>query len=314
MEGEDMKTLSKKGFDQSVNTIMQNGRALERAIVNLSFFNGSPDEVVKALAEYQNEDGGFGGAIELDFTLPLSSPMATSVGLRTISDHCRPVLPVDMIRKAFEYLKATFNESEQRWFSVPQQVNDFPHAPWWHFRADINMTVIDYSWGNPTAELIGYLLEFRDMAQGLDGDGLNRLALEKLEAKEAFQSEHEIYCYIPLYERQVDQSLKARYEKKIKEAVQQLMCKDPDKWFSEYLPKPLDFVKDSGSERFGISEDLLKGHLDGIIDSLEQKGEISPTWEWGQYEDSWKESKKRWKAELTKRALLQLQSFGRIES
>ena len=312
MEGDVMNNLSEKAFKQSIQTIMQNGRELEKAIINLRFFDGTAESVIKALEEHQNDDGGFGGGIELDFTLPLSSPMATSVGLRIISNYCQKALPTDMIKKAIQYLKSTFNEKEKRWFAVPPQVNDFPHAPWWHFRDDINMTVIDYSWGNPTAELIAYLLEFKQFVEDLDVEGLNRLALEKLESKTAFQSEHEIYCYIPLYERQVEQSLKERYEKKIKEAVEQLLCKDPDKWFNEYLPKPLDFVKGKDSNHFGISETLLNKNLDMVIASLEQKGEIVPTWEWGQYEDSWKEAKKKWTAELTHRVLLQLKSFDRI--
>lgn len=312
MEGVKMKTLSKKAFEKSIETIKKNGRELEKEIINLCFFNGTTDSVIKALKEQQNEDGGFGGGIELDFTLPLSSPMATSVGLRMISQYCQKDLPTDMIKKAFQYLKSNFNQKEKRWFAVPPQVNDFPHAPWWHFRDDINMTVIDYSWGNPTAELIAYLLEFSEFVEDLDVDALNLLALEKLESKKEFQSEHEIYCYIPLYERQAEQSLKERYEKKIKEAVEQLLCKKPDKWFSEYLPKPLDFVKGKDSNYFGISTSLLNKNLDMVIESLEEKGEITPTWEWGQYENSWKEAKKKWAAELTKRALLQLKSFERI--
>lgn len=312
MEGDEMKTLSKAAFKQSINTIMKNGRELEKAIINFRFFDGTANSVIKALEDYQNSDGGFGGGIELDFTLPLSSPMATSVGLRIISKYCQDNLPVDMIKKAFQYLKATFNEKENRWYAVPPTVNDYPHAPWWDFREDINMTVIDYSWGNPTAEIIAYLLEFSQFVDDLDVQALNLLAVEKMEEKDTFQSEHEIYCYIPLYERQRDKHLKQRLEQKIKEAVGQLLCKDPDKWFSEYLPKPLDFINSKDSNYFGISEELLSKNLDMVIASLEEKGEITPTWEWGQYEDFWKEAKKKWTAELTKRALFQLKAFDRI--
>jgi len=312
MVGDLVKKLSASAFQKSVQTIKQYGRDLERELIRLYFFGGHSSGVIKALEAYQNEGGGFGGAIELDFTLPLSSPMATSVGLRMISYHCKDNLPVDMIKKAVAYLKSTFNEKGRRWYAVPRTVNDYPHAPWWHFRDEINMTYIDYSWGNPTAEIVGYLLEYRDLVDGLDVDALNLLALEKLEAKMEFQSEHEIYCYIPLYERQTDIKLKKRYEAKIKEAVEQLLCTDPDRWFSEYLPKPLDFIKTKDSNYFGISEQLLNQNLDMVIESLEEKGEITPTWEWGQYEGFWKEAKKKWTADLTAKALLQLKSFERI--
>ena len=311
-EGDRVKTLSAEAFQKAVETIKQYGRDLERELIKLNLFDGNSSGILKAVKEHQNEDGGFGGGIELDFTLPLSSPMATSVGLRMISYHCKDNLPVDMIKKAVAYLKSTFNEKESRWYAVPPTVNDYPHAPWWHFRDEINMTYIDYSWGNPTAEIIAYLLEFSQYVDGLDVEGLNRLAVEKLEEKEAFQSEHEIYCYIPLYEKQKDEDLKRRLEQKIKEAVGQLLCTDPDKWFSEYLPKPLDFIKSKDSNYFGISEALINKNLDMVIESLEEKGKITPTWEWGQYEDFWKEAKKKWTAELTAKFLLQLKAFERI--
>src|SRR6056297_2965562 len=312
MVGDLVKKLSASAFQKSVKTVKQNGRDLERELIRRYFFDNKSSGVIKALEAYQNPDGGFGGGIELDFTLPLSSPMATSVGLRMISYHCKDNLPVDMIKKVVAYLKSTFTEKESRWYAVPPAVNDYPHAPWWHFRDEINMTYIDYSWGNPTAEIIAYLLDFSQYVDGLDVEGLNRLAVEKLEEKEEFQSEHEIYCYIPLYEKQKDKDLKLRLEQKIKEAVGQLLCTDPNRWFNEYLPKPLDFIKSKDSNYFGISKALINQNLDMIIESLEEKGEITPTWEWGQYEDFWKEAKKKWTAELTASVLLQLKAFERI--
>jgi len=307
-----MNKLSVSSFNRSVETILQLGSDLEKALIHLTFFDGLISDVIEALKAYQNPDGGFGKGIEPDFTLPHSSAMATSVGLSTISNYCKDDLPFHMIEGAVRYLKKTFNTQQQRWFAVPAEVNDYPHAPWWHFNEDSRMTVIDYSWGNPTAEIIGYLLDFQDYVSDWDIESLNRLAVETIERTDKFQSEHEIFCYIRLFERQRDDGLKARLEKKITQAVGQLLCRDPSKWYTEYLPKPLDFVQGQDANRFGIDDSLVEQNLQMLITVLDEKECIHPTWQWGQYPQNWQEAKQKWTAILTAKALLQLRAFNQI--
>ena len=308
-----MIKLSSNAFEKAIETVRQTGRDLEKALIALYFFDGSASDVSNALKGFQNPDGGFGRGIEPDYALELSSPLATSVGLGAISRHCQDDVPSQMIEKAVRYLKKTFNTQQQRWYAVPAEVNDSPHAPWWHFNTDTRMSVIDYSWGNPTAEIIGYLLDFQAHVNEWDIDSLNRLAVENMERMDTFQSEHELFCYIRLYERQPDAGLKGRLEKKITQAVGQLLCQDPSKWFLEYLPKPLDFVESHDANRFGIDEGLLEQNLQMLIAILEEKGKISPTWQWGQYPDSWQEAEKKWTGVLTVKALLQLKAFDKID-
>ena len=61
------------------------------------------------------------------------------------------------------------------------------------------MTIIDEHWGNPTAELIGYLHKYREHVTGINPDRILNYAINNLDAREAFVSFHEISCYIRLY-------------------------------------------------------------------------------------------------------------------
>ncbi len=157
-----MKRLPRTDFLFAEKFINTEARQLEKALYRHYFAEDEENGLVEAIGAYQNDDGGFGRGIEPDFRLAVSSPMATSVGLRylMLADENETVRY--MISRAVRYLEQTFDHGRKGWFSVSKEVNDVPHAPWWTFRDEEGMTVIDYSWGNPTAELIGYLYKYRE--------------------------------------------------------------------------------------------------------------------------------------------------------
>ena len=47
----------------------------------------------------------------------------------------------DLTLKAVKYLEHTFIKDRPGWITVPEKVNDYPHAPWWQWTND--QTVID---------------------------------------------------------------------------------------------------------------------------------------------------------------------------
>lgn len=59
------------------NFIYQNARPLDLARWQYLFENGSKERVLEFLEVYQNEDGGFGHALEADCWNPQSSPVQT---------------------------------------------------------------------------------------------------------------------------------------------------------------------------------------------------------------------------------------------
>ena len=307
-----MKKLSRDSFNQAIETIEEKIRPLERKIF-FNYFEGRYDkELLNELSKFQNDDGGFGKGIEKDFKLELSSPMATSFAFQTLIqlDHLEEA--EEIIKAGIKYFEDTYCLERKGWFAVPKEVNDYPHAPWWHFNEDEGMTVIDYSWGNPSAEIIGYLYKYQEYLTELDPEELVRYAINYWNDKTVFQSEHETYCVIRLYNI-LPERYRVELEDQIEEAVKQLLNKDPKEWRIDYVPKPLDFVSEPANNKFGISQKMIDENLEMYVDLLEEENQIEPTWEWGQYEETWKKARKHWLGWLTVRALITLDKFDRIE-
>ncbi len=307
-----MNILSKAEFGLVRDEFMKRARNLEKEIFIHCFEKENEQSILAALEEFQNEDGGFGHGIESDFTIPLSNPMHTSVALTIMSEHVSSGAAEEMTKKTINYLEDVFDYEKQRWFTVSKEVNDYPHAPWWNFDEEQGMTVIDNSWGNPTADLIGHLLERKAYVKKIDIEALNEIAIQKLEAKDEFKAEHEVYCYVELLKKQNDPEKAKRIEKKVTQACDTLICRDVSQW-TTYVPRPLDFINDSKLPHFGISQELIDIHLDYYIELLKKDHFIDTNWQWGVYPEAWEIAKKEWQGVLTLNTLLLIRGFGRIE-
>ncbi|WP_425448800.1 hypothetical protein [Dethiothermospora halolimnae] len=138
--------------------------------------------------------------------------MATSMGIRLLSEIDSLEEAKEMIVSAIGYLESSFNSNRNGWYAVPKEVNDFPHAPRWHYDEDNEMTIIDKSWGNPSAEILAYLYMYKENVKKLDVDKLIEYAINYIENKQVFNSAFELYCYIKLYK-----VLSERLQKEIRE-------------------------------------------------------------------------------------------------
>jgi len=305
-----MKKLTKTLSNQLNSYMNTEARPLEKSIFNYYFNDSSSDDILDSLEAFQNSDGGFGQGIEPDFKLIHSSPMATSIGLRHLSIIDNNDRAQKMIARAVEYLETAFDRHRKGWYSVPSNVNKYPHAPWWEFRDDICMTVIDYSWGNPTAELIGYLYTYKEYLNNLDIYSLIKYAITTLNERTEFKSEHEIYSYIRLYNA-LDKEFSNQIEDVLKLAVSQLVNTSESEWI-DYVPTPLKFIEMDSKNFFGIEPEFIDQNLDYLIDRLEENGKILPSWQWDKYLVEWEISKTEWKGVLTLGALLSLSKFNRI--
>ena len=297
-----MKTITKNQIIKAGEYIKKNCRPLEKARFGYLFEgNNIPGAIVEELKKFQNPDGGFGHSLESDFLLPDSSPMATTIAFQFLEEISDP--NDEVIEKAVKYLEKCFVKDRQGWFTVPKQVNNYPHAVWWHWDGVKKQTVIDDSWGNPTAEIIGYLNKYKKFITTLDLDVLTENTISYWENRREFSSEHEVYCFIRLYNHLPLDKAK-RLEKKIKEATEKLVCLDYKKW-NTYVPQPLQF------ENFAKSG--IEKNLDYLVTTIGENGVWSPNWIWHQYEDVWLEQKIKWEGVLTIHNLGILKRHNRIE-
>ena len=126
-----MKKIKLENLDRAYKYIKENCEDLYIFLFEYYFFNGSSDDVLEELKKYQNEDGGFGHGLEPDFLLPLSSPMATTIAFQILNS--LDYIDEKMVKKSVNYLDRTFDKDRMGWWSVPPEVNDYPHAPWWNY-------------------------------------------------------------------------------------------------------------------------------------------------------------------------------------
>ena len=76
-----MKMLTCRAADKARAFLAEGARPREQARLAFHLDGADADAVIHELAQFQNADGGFGHALEGDFRLPDSSPLATWVGL-----------------------------------------------------------------------------------------------------------------------------------------------------------------------------------------------------------------------------------------
>lgn len=306
-----MKILSRDKFDEVKESIMKYGRPLEKSLFKNHFEGNDAKTVVYELKRYQNLDGGFAHGIESDFRLPDSSPMATSVGIRLLSEVDSLEEARYMIEAAIGYLEKSFDRDRNGWFAVPKEVNQHPHAPWWHYNEDDGMTIIDRNWGNPSAEIVAYLYRYKEYVKALDVEQLTEYAISHMENTEEFDSENEIFCYIKLYEV-LPPHLQKRLEKVLPDAIDQMIMYDAERW-NEYVPTPVDFVRSDDTSRFGVPQSEIDENLDFVVDKLNHEGKILPPWGDSFYQSELKQAYNEWIGVLSLNALTTLDSFGRIE-
>lgn len=306
------ETLSREAFEEASYFVLHSARGLERNIYKYRFEDGNIGPILVELHHYQNPDGGFGHGLEPDLRSPVSSPIATTRAFQRLNKLDPEKIKGDLVKAGIDYFQKTFNSEVNRWFATPSEINDYPHAPWWHYNEEKGGTIIDESWGNPTAEILGYLLRFDQFVDRIDTEKLLNRAVERLNKNGDLSSEHEVQCYVKLY-RYLPSAWSSKVRDRLVQAVQQFVRTDPSEW-DDYVPKPIDFVNSPDSFNFGISTHLIEENLDFLIEMLENNGVIEPNWEWGQYEEEWDRAKKEWTGILTLRGLTLLNEFGRIRA
>ncbi len=305
-----MNTLDRKYVDLLDEFLIDKGRLIDNKLFSNHFKNGDPVDVIKALKVYQNKDGGFGQGLEPDFRMPDSSPVDTSIGLRILKEFDDHKTAKPMISSAVKYLESTFDKNRNGWFAVPKEVNDYPHTPWWHYDKEKEMTVIDKNWGNPSAELIGYLYKYRKFVDKLDVDKLVETAVEYINNKEEFNSENELFCYVELY-KLLPEKYKEQIKDSISRGISQVIEYDSSKW-TEYVPLPLDFISKPDDYWFGIKIEKVEENLDFYVDLIEENTVVDPPWGKDYYKDGLERSYNNWKSILTLDILEKLDNFDRI--
>jgi hypothetical protein len=303
--------LTRNKWNAARSYIFSYARPLEQKLYNYYFENGSKEDAVNELIMFQNNDGGFGNCLEPDFRLEISSPMATTVGLQIAADlQLEKHHPV--ISKAMSYLESVFDDQNNMWNAVPPEVNDVPHAPWWHFNIETGFCGVQTTWANPNAEIIGYYLLFNHEEHFLEK--WIKKAGEELSKLSRPIGKHDFLCYSRLLQTlsKYEESKQYIYSS-LSQAVHETVCKDPARW-DEYVAKPLDAAPEPSSPFYEHLKKEVNLQLDYETKNQHVNGYWQPAWSWfGQYEETWKKAEVEWRGIITLSTLRSLAAYERIE-
>ncbi|HKU18664.1 MAG TPA: hypothetical protein VJP80_05310 [Candidatus Saccharimonadales bacterium] len=279
-----------------------NARKLDQRLYEYLFESAGVQPVFDELSKYQNSDGGFGYSLEPDMRLPDSSALATTVALQYLAKV--NALDNEPAQKAVRYLMETYDNERQCWVNIPPKADEYPRAPWWNY-ADVLSWA---GWGNPSAEILGYLLENKDIVNDLQFlDRISKQAVDRLCAITE-PEQHEVKCYVRLYER-AGKELRTKLYDKIAAHIKALAKTNLKEW-EGYVATPLTFVDSPGSPFADLfDKQTLTDNANFIKDKIVDGNHWEPAWQWGRFEDEWPEAKKDWSGKLTVENLLLLKAF-----
>lgn len=305
-----MLILTAEAFARARGYIIANARGIDQALFAHLFESGSPDAVIAELARYQNADGGFGNWLESDFALPASSAEATVVGFEYLRAVGAPA-DSEVVRRGVDYLLGAYDSKQGRWHAVPREVNDHPHAPWWHYNEHEGGCAIDRSLGNPSAEVIGYLHCYRELAPPAFLEQVTASFAAHFRAlPDEGGSMHEILCYLRMCDN-LPPEPRAAYMPKLRRLVANATETDSARW-GEYGASPLFYVTSRHSPLADLFPEALAANLDHLVSTQDADGSWKPNWSWGQYDEAWQEARRRWSGHITVRNLTLLAEFGRL--
>ncbi len=302
-------------FQKAGEFIYRNSRSLDLARWQYHFEDGSKEAVLKALSYYQNEDGGFGHALEPDAWNPNSSPVQTCFATEILREINFTEKSHPMVKKILSYLENTDDFNGQFWHNIIKSNDNFPHAPWWNSKS--TKLHDDY---NPTACLAGFIIRYADKDSKLYSLAC-RIAKEAVDSymnQDYLNNMHTVQCYIRLMqyveEAEADDILdmNALKDKLIKQVVYSI-TKNTSEWETAYICKPSQFFNSKDSIFYVNNKELADFECDFIIKTQLDDGSWNITWEWTDYLAEWAISKNWWKSNLIISNLLYLRGLSKIQ-
>lgn len=291
----------------------RNARPLDLARWRFHFEGGGAAQVLEALTAYQNEDGGFGYALEADSWNPHSTPIQTATAVERLLELEFSDAEHPLVQGILNYLDSGADMDERTWRNVVASNNDYPHAPWWHTEAESTSRSIY----NPTAILAGFILKYAQRDSRLYGAGLAiARELTELFLNDPNLEMHPLKCVATLLECIAWADLQEEFpyaalRETLKLQSVQLISRDAGEW-NGYSCRPSAFIHSPHSPEYAELGGLLHQELDYLLGTRNSEGVWNLTWSWAGYEREFAVSENWWKAHIIIENLRLLRAFGRM--
>lgn len=262
--------------------LYRNARPIELARWRYHFEGGTCEEVLTALTAFQNADGGFGHALEADSFNPNSSPVQVWTAceiLREIGfeDRSHPI-----IKGILHYLDsgADFSAKKKQWLNAVSSNDAYPHAAWWDYNENQELKY------NPTANLAGFILRFADAESRLyrKAEEIAKQAYEWFRQSVPTGDGAVAACFIRLYEYMEETGAELvdmrEFADKLKEEVSADICREPERWGTEYVCHPSTLIDGKTSMFYEENEELVRKECELIAEEQLEDGSYHVPWLW----------------------------------
>ncbi|HEY2814802.1 MAG TPA: hypothetical protein VGJ03_15155 [Acidimicrobiales bacterium] len=276
----------------------RNARLIDRLLFAHRFLGGSSEVVVHALRPYQNDDGGFGNALEPDLRGPISQPIHVDMAFRVLHDI--GLAPPELVARACTYLSSVSGE-EGGVPAILPNVARYPRAEHWQPNAWIADAL------NPTAMLAGLLHALHVGHSWLDrADAFcwKRLGETKPSSGPDLAA---VYCFL---NHAPDKRRAVQAAEDVADAIPSagFFALDPEDHTGEYALTPLHLAPTPDSMAAALfAPELLDAHLDHLVEQQQEDGGWSVTWD-----PPGDGALLEWRGRLTLEALTTLQNYNRI--
>lgn len=298
-------------FEKARKFMYRNARPIELARWQYHFEGGSRENVLNALAAYQNGDGGFGHGLEADSWNPNSSPITTWNACMILKEIDWQEKGHPIVQGILRYLESgrDYSPLHRQWMNTIPSNNDHPHAVWWGFKEES-----DYKY-NPTAMLCGFILKYGEEGDALyeKAKGIAQEAVAWFLGKVPKVDRHETACFVTLYEYltelNIDYPQMDEFGRALKEQVNANIERDTAKWKTEYVDKPSAFFIVPGSMFYEENEAIANYECQFIKESQLEDGSFSVNWQWWNDYKEFEAARMMWKGVITLENMLYLKAF-----
>lgn len=288
-------------FDKAKDFIWRNARLLDRRRFSYAFEGGSGEAVLTALRAYQNEDGGFGHALEPDIRCPDSQPVPLEMALQIMDE--TNTFQAEMLQDIARYLRQITLDGGGFPF-IHRTAASYPHAPWWSTERD------DVPSMNPTGKIIGLLWKQQAWTEIQQENWFVAAADFVWRTMEQTEPNgyHEAVQWIAFLRYAPDQERARKYLRKLDAWLTKPGVIERNIHAEGYVHKILDWAPspDDYARQF-VSEADIEAHLDDLLAKQQDDGGWPITWE-----AISPLTELEWRGYLTVERLKTLRAYGRI--
>ena len=237
---------------------------LERYLFSFLFRGGARQNVITALSAYQNDDGGFGNALEPDKRTPSSQPIDQEFALRILDD---VGFDAEIAGNICDFLMSITTNEGGVPFVLPS-VKNAPRAEWWNTEDNPPASI------NPTASIAGILHKYKFQHVWVEkATEYCWRIIEELPNG----SDNNLLCAAIFLENVPDRNRAERIFQHIGEQIKKLTTFDPHA--SGYTFKPLTWAPVPDSLCRGLFENSqIDSHLKALAAQQQADGGWPITW------------------------------------